>query len=1017
MISLSKIKTYLILLVIFPLISNTSFAKGQDNSVLKQHADSLFRNNQFIKALKIYQSLTDTVSISTLDINIRIAMCYDYTTGVKNKGAVIKSKLELLPDTNSILYAKALLSYSSTLNSIGDHQKALELNTKAVDILNKNKELNYEWLAKAHIKQIEVYKSLADYDSALIAATVADSLLLQCKTLEYHLTQVPFLENFRATVYRYMGKYKEALQSANRSVQALQSINDTTSVLFARSISIRGTCHRNMGQQKLALLDLTKAIETIENTELKKSAMMAGLILNTGNVYYSIGDKNFALDHYLYAKKLREELGKDKEEGYGDVNLNIAILSFGEKKFTDANKSIKLAGEIYDLRNISKLSYKYALYQLYYALIDMENHNYTDALQKLNAAKQSFLKKGLTTNSTYYYLQSKLAHTNEALGNKKEALGIYKQVIDSLCKDQKITDPVVLNCFPKYIQLLNNQEQKEQYQLKYLSALSGYYFESLSQKSYQTQLNILKKLESDMNDCYSYLLNGNNSQKYVSKLYETTLLFKEFLTYQHKSFIKDFKGSNQQEYFNYLINKRVIYNHNSGEVTLDDKKLFAIKREIATFEEELRTTNKTEKEERITIVNEQKMAKDEAKIELFSFKNTISDKPTDDIIYGAFIVRSEWKSPKVSFLCTSMQYNKLIDQTIAKTLNSSPIEIFDQQLFNNLLYSSKNKENALYKLCWEPIDKHLSGISKIYLCSVGELNQVAINALPFNSDSLLFDKYKFEYPLSSKLITEFSHPLFYKDTMNTTLFGEMDYDLASFPPSKIQMAANTHNIINYRSANRGEKWEYLGNTEVIRVANIIKKNSGNVTLLTREKASEDAFYSLNGNSPQIIHFSTHAQYNELLEYHSSTTDTSWYEVSPNPLFRSFLVMSGANNEAGNIYNSNHDGKLTAYEVATTNLSNTKLAVLAACETGLGDAGNYEGVQGLRLAFKMAGVDYLLVSLWSVPNLQTTELMTQFYDQWINKSLEVREALRVSQKIMRNKYPDNPHFWAGFQLEY
>nr|WP_321451028.1 tetratricopeptide repeat protein [uncultured Carboxylicivirga sp.] len=754
--------TYIFLILVFH--SNASIAQKQNNLELKQRADSLFRNNQFIKALKIYQSIADTVSCSTLDINIRIAICQDYTTGVKNKGADIKRKLELMSDKQSVLYAKALICYSSILNSIGEHQKALDLNEKAVVVLGCHQELDYESIAKAYIEQVDMYRSLTEYDSALIVAAKADSILLQCKTTVYHRTQVPFLENFRSTVYRYMGKYKEALQSADRSVQSLQSINDTISVLYARSLALRGTCYRNLGENQLALLDFSKAIEVIDNTELRKSNLMSGLILNTGNVYYSIGDKSFALDYYVCAKKLLEESGKEKDMIYGDVNLNIAVLSVDFNKFTDADNCIKLAGEIYDSRNVSKLSHKYAIYQLYYALIDIENHNYQDAFQKLEVAKQSFIKTESTTNYVYYVLQSNLAQTNAALGNKDEAISLYKQVIDTLCNHQNI-DPTALYCFPKYIQLLNDQQQKEQYQLKYLTTLSSYYFESLSKKSYQTQLNILKDLEVDMNNCYSYLYNGNVNDEYVSKLYETTLLFKEFLTYQHKSFVKDFKGSNQQEYFDYLFNKRTIYKHNIGEVILNDKELFAVKREIAFFEEKLRTVKDDEDEEDMSISHEQQIGKDEAKVEFFSFKNTPRNKSVNDIVYGAFILRSDWETPKVSFLCSSAEYNGLIEQTVAETLKMSPVETFDPQYFNKILYSSDREGNELYNFIWKPLEKHLLGVKKIYLCSVGELNKVAFGALPISSDSLLFDKYKFEFPLNSKSIAKYSKPLFYSDTM------------------------------------------------------------------------------------------------------------------------------------------------------------------------------------------------------------------------------------------------------------
>ena len=77
-----------------------------------------------------------------------------------------------------------------------------------------------------------------------------------------------------------------------------------------------------------------------------------------------------------------------------------------------------------------------------------------------------------------------------------------------------------------------------------------------------------------------------------------------------------------------------------------------------------------------------------------------------------------------------------------------------------------------------------------------------------------------------------------------------------------------------------------------------------------------------------------------------------------------------------------NGILTAMEAANLNLSGTELVVLSACNTGQGDLRAGEGVFGLRRALQEAGARAVLMSMWSVPDKETTELMQRFYAKWL-----------------------------------
>ena len=131
------------------------------------------------------------------------------------------------------------------------------------------------------------------------------------------------------------------------------------------------------------------------------------------------------------------------------------------------------------------------------------------------------------------------------------------------------------------------------------------------------------------------------------------------------------------------------------------------------------------------------------------------------------------------------------------------------------------------------------------------------------------------------------------------------------------------------------------------------------------------------------------------------------------MMRSGLVFAGANQIWSEDYgHEGEDGVLTAEEVSQLDMGKTQLAVLSACETGLGDIEGNEGVYGLQRAFKMAGVDFVIMSLWQIPDKETMEFMNLFYTLLFEKQ-DLKEAFYEAQKKMREKY--SPYFWGAFVL--
>ena len=116
-----------------------------------------------------------------------------------------------------------------------------------------------------------------------------------------------------------------------------------------------------------------------------------------------------------------------------------------------------------------------------------------------------------------------------------------------------------------------------------------------------------------------------------------------------------------------------------------------------------------------------------------------------------------------------------------------------------------------------------------------------------------------------------------------------------------------------------------------------------------------------------------------------------------------------------------DGILTAQEIARLDLRGLNLVVLSACKTGNGEVTG-EGVFGLQRAFKKAGAQTIVMSLWKVNDAATRDLMVQFYTG-LADGLTKRQAFLKAQIYLKDHdktYPytykmrNNPH-WAAFIL--
>ena len=165
--------------------------------------------------------------------------------------------------------------------------------------------------------------------------------------------------------------------------------------------------------------------------------------------------------------------------------------------------------------------------------------------------------------------------------------------------------------------------------------------------------------------------------------------------------------------------------------------------------------------------------------------------------------------------------------------------------------------------------------------------------------------------------------------------------------------------------------------------------------------------------PRVLHVATHGFFLDDTQAPASSARGLFRadarDKPQNPLLRSGLALAGANLAGG-------DGILTSLEASSLDLWGTKLVVLSACDTGVGEIKNGEGIYGLRRAFALAGAASIVMSLWMVDDEGTRDLMKAYYAR-LARGEGRAEALRNVQLALSHsaQYGD-PWHWASF-VEY
>lgn len=973
----------------------------------------------------------------------------------------IKSKVV---GENNLDYAYSLINLSNLYADLDKLDKSLEYCTQSINIIQKNIGKENEDFLVALNNRAGIFYQMGEYE---IAKSQYLDLLGSISKLKGEINEdyARCLGNL-GTVYSTNNDFFEAKRLLIKSSDIYRLVLGERHYLYARSlISILDVIYESADYQTLKFY-CSEAIDIYKESLGNKHPEYAYGLVKLGQINSKFGNYKDAEICYNQALEIYKTSYSDL---HGDIswvlglqgNLNIELANFEAAK-SKHQEALSIIEKIYGNSNSHYAIGIYNLARVYFQIDDYYNANYYFKLalkinKNLFGKKHSYYAASLNSLGVVYtekkdfkkaipLFKKSLRIYSKVHGNNHEDVAMIKnnlgityaqigknEIAESLFKDAAAIRKNVLGYehtdfissienladfywkikdFNQALENFNNafplKAKKISENLHWLSTIEKKCFWQQEKEFYEK----INEFTFDFNGAFeSTKLSFNSNLLSKSLLLETSRELDHAISNSSDQLLKD--QFNEMKQLRRLINKiqsegsdkkEIIDHYNSKADSLD--KILVNK--VGEYANAKRKFEITWKDVQMSLLTT------DAAIEFARYY----DYKDSTYKYMALVIRPEYEYPKLVKLGSELNIKNA---------------------------SSQREFSDLYKFVWVGIDSLLTGVKTIYYSPVGELNNVSFSALVSENKnqsdssksnwSYLIDRYDLHQVTTTRYLADGTLNRNDSLPLSIKLIGGVNY--SDLPLSKdsleenettedFALQINLQNEMNDSKSNRGGKISYLKGSEieVKEIAKTLKKSGWETTISDGKNAGEYQFKEeLKEKSPGIIHIATHGfafpEKETKEENGFQMKETATYKVSEDPMVRCGLMLSGANiswsgDSKKMIETSGDDGILTAAEVANLDLSNTKLVVLSACETGLGKIESSEGTFGLKRGFKLAGVDHIIVSLWKIPDNETMELMTLFYSE-LSKTQDIEISFNKAQREMRNRYPYEPEKWAGFVL--
>jgi CHAT domain-containing protein len=869
---------------------------------------------------------------------------------------------------------------ANSINNLAFFYKSTGNLNKAEDLFNEAKNMFTRLNYTDNTDYASILNNLSMVCKTQGRMSEAELLLIEAKNICEHLnlTINPELAgcNFNLSkLYLTQGRLTEAEPLLLESLEIYKSIYSGNHMNIAMCLGSLGMLYYYQGNVAKAELYLLESYEMLKKIYNSDHPELAEVLSDLSIIYCAKGMLKKAISYNLTALEMYKRIIQGEHPSIVTCLNNLAYLYVLDSNYTKSDelftKAIEISKRLYNSDNLSIAS---GLNNLAYLKIRIKK--YKDAESLLDEAENilnrlfhrpSALAAAIKNNKSLLY--SELGKLDLSELNMKEAIEIQSKIF----VNQSI---------------------------------------NLSEREKEVFWNSIKIVFERFNSFAIGRIKDN--PEIINNIFENVIFYKSILfntTNKIKKRIQNSGDSLLIRNFRELIAKRETlskwYSIPQNELENKGYNIDSLENKVNTLEKEISLKSElfaqTIEKKKIGWRTIQAILRpDEAVVDIIRFRLFCKNSQTDTIIYAALIITENTEN-----------YPELVLMP-----NGTDMESNCYSYYRNCIKRLID-DNESFKNFWASIYEKTKGYKKVFFAPDGIFNKLNLSTLLMPDGKYLIDKQEIKTIVNCRdILTEFYTKQQESNVVNlAVLFGNPDFQLSPENLKKKEQQYSRNRTPE--PADTSSRYLNLSplpgtETEINTIAKFLRSKEWKVNLYQKEDAVKSAVKAI--VNPRVVHIATHGLFlpdND--PKFESFLGIDANRMLVNPLLRSGLFFAGASSTFKDRFNptGSDNGFLTAFEAANLELDRTELVVLSACETGLGDIVNGEGVLGLQRSFLQAGAKSVLISLWKVDDSATQLLMTAFYSKWLSGKSK-REAYREAQLEIKAKYP-KPFYWGAFVM--